>query len=99
MIQASAYGAVLHYLNAVKAVGVDDASKVAEKMKQTPINDFMTKNGRIREDGRAIRDMYIFRVKSPAASKSEWDIYETLEKIPAEEAFQKADPVCSLVKG
>lgn len=100
MVQASAYGAVMHYLNAVKAVGEDDAIKVAARMKETPVNDFMTKNGKIRADGRVVRDMYIFRVKTPAASKGEWDLYETLATIPGEEAFQKADPAaCPLVKG
>jgi branched-chain amino acid transport system substrate-binding protein len=100
MIQASAYGAVTHYLKAVQAVGADDTAKVAAKMKETPINDFMTKNGKIREDGRVIRDMYVFRVKTPEQSKGEWDLYEQLSTIPGEEAFQKADPAaCPLVKG
>lgn len=100
MVQASAYGAVMHYLKAVQAVGADDTAKVAAKMKDTPINDFMTRNGRIREDGRVIRDMYVFRVKAPSASKSEWDLYELVSTIPGDEAFQKADPAaCPLVKG
>lgn len=100
MVQASAYGAVTHYLKAVQAVGADDTSKVAAKMKETPINDFMTRNGRIRDDGRVIRDMYVFRVKTPAASKGEWDLYEAIATIPGAEAFQKADPAaCPLVKG
>lgn len=100
MVQASAYGAVTHYLKAVQAVGSDDAAKVSAQMKQTPINDFMTRNGRIREDGRVIRDMYVFRVKAPAASQGEWDLYETISTIPGEEAFQKADSAtCPLVKG
>lgn len=100
MVQASAYGAVMHYLMAVQAVGADDTAKVAAKMKETPINDFMTKNGKIREDGRVIRDQYVFRVKTPAVSKGEWDLYEQLSMIPGEQAFQKADPAaCPLVKG
>jgi branched-chain amino acid transport system substrate-binding protein len=35
----------------------DEAKAVMAKMKEVPINDFMTRNGRIREDGRVIRDM------------------------------------------
>ena len=31
------------------------------KMHEMPINDFMTKNGKLREDGRVIRDMYLPR--------------------------------------
>ena len=99
MVQASAYGAVMHYLNAVKAVGADDTAKVSAKMKETPVNDFMTKNGKVREDGRVVRDMYVYRVKAPAASKGEWDLYELLSTIPGEQAFQKPDPACPLVKG
>ena len=99
MVQASAYGAVMHYLNAVKAVGADDTAKVSATMKETPVNDFMTKNGKVREDGRVVRDMYVYRVKAPAASKGEWDLYELLSTIPGEQAFQKPDPACPLVKG
>lgn len=100
MVQASAYGAAMHYLTAVKAVGEDDAAKVSERMRATPVNDFMTKNGTIRADGRVVRDMYVFRVKSPAQSRGEWDLYEQIGVIPGAEAFQKADPAaCPLVKG
>jgi branched-chain amino acid transport system substrate-binding protein len=99
MIQASAYGAAMHYLNAVKAAGSDDTATIMKKMKETPINDFMTRNGSIREDGRVMRDMFVFKVKSPEQSKGEWDLYEQVASIPAAEAFQKADPAaCSLVK-
>jgi branched-chain amino acid transport system substrate-binding protein len=87
-LQAGAYGAVKHYLDAVKAAGTDEAGAVMAKMKSTPINDFMTKNGRIRPDGRVIRDIYIYRVKAPAESKSEWDLLEIKATIPGDEAFR-----------
>jgi branched-chain amino acid transport system substrate-binding protein len=48
----------------------------------------MTKSGRIREDGRLVRDMYLFRVKSPGQSKYKFDYYELLATIPGEEAFR-----------
>lgn len=99
MNQASAYGAVTHYLKAVQAVGTIDPEKVLPKMKATPINDFMTKNGSIRADGRAIRDMYLFRVKKPSDSKSEWDLYEQISTIPGSDAFKAPDAsACNLVK-
>ena len=41
-------------------------------MKETPINDFFAKNGKIREDGRMIHDMYLFEVKKPSESKGRW---------------------------
>ena len=53
----------------------------------------------IRQDGRVIHDMYLFRVKSPEQSKGEWDLYETLATIPADEAFRPLkDGGCPLVK-
>jgi len=68
-------------------------------MKSTPVNDFMTKNGSIREDGRMMRDFYIFRIKKPSESKNEWDLYAPVSTVPATEAFQPADKsVCPLVK-
>jgi branched-chain amino acid transport system substrate-binding protein len=99
MVQASMYGAVMHYLKAVAAAGTDDTAAVLAKMKSTPINDFMTQNGSIREDGRVLRDFYIFKVKKPSESKSEWDLYTQVSKIPAAQAFQPGDKqVCSLIK-
>ncbi len=98
-IQASMYGAVTHYLKAVAQAGTDDTAKVAAAMKAMPIDDFMTKNGRIRADGRTLRDMTVFRVKTPAESKGEWDLYAPVATIPADEAFAPADPkACPLVK-
>ena len=98
-IQASMYGAIIHYLKAVDQAGTDDTAKVAAIMKATPINDFMTSAGRIRDDGRTLRDNYVFRVKTPAESKGEWDLYTEIAKIPANEAFAPADPkACPLVK-
>jgi len=99
MIQASVYGAVTHYLKAVAAAGTDDTAAVVAKMKATKINDFMTKDGYIRDDGRVMRDFYVFRVKKPSESKGEWDLYSQVSTIPAETVFQPADKtVCSLVK-
>lgn len=36
---------------------------------QTPTNDFFAKNGRIRDHGRMVHDMYLFEVKEPAESR------------------------------
>jgi branched-chain amino acid transport system substrate-binding protein len=57
-------------------------------MRAMPVNDFMTRNGRIRDDGRLVRDMYLFRVKAPEQSKYKFDYYELLATIPGEEAFR-----------
>ena len=54
MLHAGTYSAVMTYLKAVQATGTDDAGPVMKKMKETPINDFFAKNGKIREDGRMV---------------------------------------------
>ena len=71
-----------------------------EKMRATPINDMFARNGRIREDGRMVHDMYLFEVKKPAESKGEWDLYKLLATIPGKDAFRPlAEGGCPLVKG
>jgi len=100
MVQAGVYGAVTHYLNAIKASGSDDGLTVVKKMKETPVNDFMTKNGKILENGRVIRDMYLFEVKKPADSKGPWDYFKQIATIPGEQAFKRpGGNECPLVKG
>lgn len=99
MFQASMWGAVTHYLNAVRDAGTDATQPVLEKMRATPINDFMTKNGRIREDGRIIRDMYLMRAKRPAQSRSEWDLLEVVQTIPGDQAYRPAaESECPLLR-
>jgi len=98
-LQASVYGAVTHYLQAVRAADSDDTGPVLRVMKATRVNDFMTQDGLIRADGRLVRDMYTFRVKPPGESKGDWDLYEQLSTIPGSQAFKPADPaVCNLVQ-
>ncbi|MGF6307574.1 branched-chain amino acid transport system substrate-binding protein [Bradyrhizobium sp. i1.8.4] len=97
--QAGVYSSVLHYLNAVKAAGTTDAAAVMKVMKETPINDMFAKNGKIREDGRMVHDMYLFEVKKPSESKGRWDDYKLLATVPGDQAFQPlADSRCPLVK-
>jgi len=39
------------------------------KMRELPIEDVFVHGGKLREDGRVIRDMYLAKVKTPARSK------------------------------
>jgi branched-chain amino acid transport system substrate-binding protein len=57
-------------------------------MRALPINNLMTKNGTIRGDGRVVRDMYLFQVKTPGESKGPWDYYKQLGTVPGTEAFR-----------
>ncbi len=99
MAQAGIYSGITHYLKAVQATGTDETTAVMAQMKATPVNDFMTKNGKIREDGRLIRDMYVYEVKKPSESNYPWDYYKLKATIPAEQAFiPLAKSVCPLLK-
>lgn len=98
MTHAGVYSATLHYLNAVKATGSDDAKTVRAKMADTPINDMFAKGGKIREDGRMVHDMYLAQVKTPAESKGPWDLYKILSTIPGDQAFRPlSESQCKLV--
>ena len=99
MVHAGIYSSTMHYLNAVKAAGTDDTATVMKKMKETPINDFFAKNGRIREDGRHVHDFYLLQVKKPEESKYPWDYYHVRQVIPANEAVLPAErSECPLLK-
>lgn len=98
MVHAGIYSSTLQYLKAVEATGSDDAQTVRKHMMETPINDMFAKNGRIRADGRMVHDMYLAEVKTPAESKSEWDLYKILRTIPADEAYRPlSESKCPLV--
>jgi branched-chain amino acid transport system substrate-binding protein len=88
MIHAGTYGAVLHYLKAIKEAGTDEAKAVVAKMKELPINDFYTKNGKIREDGRVVRPFYLMQVKKPEESKYPFDYYKLIATIAPEDAIR-----------
>lgn len=99
MDQAGVYSSILHYLQAVAATGTVDSDAVMKIMKATPINDVFAHNGRIREDGRMVHDMYLFEVKKPSESTELWDDYKLVATIPAEEAFQPlSQSTCPLLK-
>jgi branched-chain amino acid transport system substrate-binding protein len=99
MVQAGDYSAVMHYLKAVQAAGTDDAAAVMKKMKETPVKDFFAKNGKIREDGRMVHDMYLAQVKKPEESKYPWDYYHIRQTIPGDQAFLPlSESKCPLVK-
>src|ERR1700689_47195 len=97
--QAGVYSAVTFYLKAMAAAKTEDGAKVVAQMRAMPINDFMTKNGRVREDGRVIRDMYLFQVKTPDESKYPYDYFKQLAVVPGDKAFRPlSESVCPLVK-
>ena len=98
-LQAADYSAAMHYFNAVKAAGTDDADKVMAQMRKTKINDVFAKNGFIRGDGRMVHDMYLMQVKAPDKSTEPWDYYNVVQVFKGEEAWTtKAESKCALWK-
>ncbi|SDS46898.1 ABC transporter substrate-binding protein [Bradyrhizobium canariense] len=92
MSQAGDYSATLHYLKAVRELGVGRAKAsgrdVIELMKKMPTDDDCFGQGSIRADGRKIHPAYLFEVKKPEESKQRGDIYKLISTLPADEAFR-----------
>lgn len=99
-IHIGTYSAVTHYLKAVRAAGTLDRDAVANKMREMPVNDPFVQNGLVRKDGLMIHDLLLLQVKKPSESKSEWDLFNVLKRIPGEVAYRPLDQSeCPLVKG
>jgi branched-chain amino acid transport system substrate-binding protein len=99
MSQAGVYSSTLHYLKAVQAAGTTDTTPVMRAMRAMPVDDFFAHDGHIRADGLMVHDLYLFQVKTPAESKSPWDLYKLVATIPGDQAFQPlSDSKCPLVK-
>ena len=86
--QAGVYSGVRHWLKAVEAAGTDEATAVAAKMRELPVQDVFTRNGRVRADGRHVHDVHLVEVKKPEESKGPWDLYRIISTIPGEQAFR-----------
>jgi branched-chain amino acid transport system substrate-binding protein len=100
---AGCYGVTLHYLKAVKDLGVERARAsgldVVNRMKAMPCDDDAFGPGRIREDGRKLTPGYLFQVKSPAESRGPFDVHKLVATTPAEEAARPlAEGGCPFVR-
>ena len=84
-VHAALYSSVLTYLKSVQEAKTDNAEEVIKQMKKMTINDYFTKNGKIREDNKMIHDVYFFEVKKPNEVKSPWDYYTLKKKLSASE--------------
>ncbi len=103
MVQAGCYSAVLHYLKAVRDMGVAAAkasgADAVTRMKAMPTSDDAFGEGSVRPDGRKIHPAYLFEVKQPSESRGAWDYYKLIATIPAEQAFRPiAAGGCALVR-
>ncbi|MEH6822523.1 MAG: ABC transporter substrate-binding protein [Motiliproteus sp.] len=95
MPHAGAYSSTMHYLKAVEAAGTDESKAVMAKMKEMPVEDFFSRNGYLRKDGRMVHDMLQVRIKTAAERKDKNDIFAIEKVIKGEDAFMKmADGGC-----
>jgi branched-chain amino acid transport system substrate-binding protein len=62
-------------------------------MKAATINDMFATNGKIREDGHMVHDMYLVQVKAPADVKQPWDYYKVLRTVKGDEAFRSLSSI------
>jgi branched-chain amino acid transport system substrate-binding protein len=98
---AGNYAAVLHYLKALEALGLNphDGAKVVAKMKELPTDDPLFGKGPLRADGRRLIPAYLFEVKTPEESKYPWDYYKLVATIAPEDAAKPLDQSeCPLLK-
>tara|TARA_R110002074_G_scaffold209612_1_gene378603 strand:+ start:966 stop:1487 length:522 start_codon:yes stop_codon:yes gene_type:complete len=91
MAQAGAYSSTMHYLKAVEAAGTDESDAVMAKMKETPVEDFFSRNGYLRKDGRMVHDMLQVRIKNADERSNENDIFAIERVIKGEDAFLKLE--------
>jgi branched-chain amino acid transport system substrate-binding protein len=99
MIHMGTYSAVLQYLKAIQKAGTDATEPVAKALHEMPVEDVFAKKGKVLPNGRMVYDMFLFQVKKPEESKSEWDMYKQLAKISGDDAYLKvADSGCQVTQ-
>jgi branched-chain amino acid transport system substrate-binding protein len=103
MTQAGDYAATLHYLKAVKDMGIAaakaDGRAVVDRMKAMPTDDDCFGPGLIRADGRALHPVYLLEAKKPSESKQSWDIAKVVSTTPKEDAFRPlSEGGCPFIK-
>jgi len=98
MWQAGVYSSVMDYLKAIEKIGTDEPLKVAEQMRARPVEDFFSRNGKLRSDGLMVHDLVLVQVKKPEESHYPWDYYQVLTHIPGDQAFGPPDPACPIAK-
>jgi branched-chain amino acid transport system substrate-binding protein len=102
-LDAGDYAGPLHYLKAVKELGVVQAKAsgrdVVAMMKKLPTDDDCFGSGIIRADGRKIHPAYLFEVKKPQEMQGFGDVYRLAYTTPANEAFRPiGEGGCPLIK-
>lgn len=97
--QVGTYSAALNWLKGVQATNSKDPKTVLAWMQKQNFKDAFTNGGTLRPDGRMVHDVYLVQVKTPAESKSEWDMLKVVATIKGDQAFRPmADGGCPALK-
>ena len=94
---------LLHSIRSSAAARIGLAAKAlgratVARIKQIPIEDDVLNNASIRADGRMVSDVYLFEVKQPSESKSEFDLYNLRAMIGPDDAWRPmSEGGCPLV--
>jgi len=99
-MHAGMYAATEHLMKAMAQIkSASDGVKLVDAMKAIPTDDPLFGKGIIRVDGRKLHPMYLYRAKTPAQSKYDWDYFELVSTIRPEDAFRPLDKGgCPFVK-
>jgi branched-chain amino acid transport system substrate-binding protein len=92
--QAATYTAVLHYLQAVKQTASVDAVVVNKSMRNAPV-DYFGHAATLRNDGRLMANITLYKIKTPNESKQPWDYYTPVQTIDPQDAFLPINPACN----
>jgi len=99
-MHAGMYAATEHLMKAMaETKSAADGIKLVDAMKAIPTDDPLFGKGVIRVDGRKLHPMYLYRAKTPAESKYDWDYFAYVSTIKPEDAFRPLDKGgCPFVK-
>ena len=99
-MHAGMYAATEHLIKAMAQVkSADDGVKLIDAMKAIPTDDPLFGKGIIRVDGRTLHNMYLYKAKTSAESKYDWDYFELVSTIKPEDAFRPLEKGgCPFVK-
>ncbi len=99
-MHAGMYAATEHLIKAMAETrSADDGIKLVDAMKAIPTDDPLFGKGIIRADGRKLHPIFLYKAKTPAESKYDWDYFELVSTIKPEDAFRPLDKGgCPFVK-
>jgi len=97
---AAVYSATWQYLEAVKRAGTTDPEAVIKALEGHTFRDMFANPGYIRpEDHMQVAKAFLLRAKRPKEIKEDYDFFEIVGTVPAEEAFGKPGQFGCKMKG